>query len=46
MIAYNLIGGSIREFAARSDDFALEILNEVERQTQFAGYEERAEVRR
>ena len=30
VIAYNLIGASIREFAARSDDFALEILNAVE----------------
>jgi biopolymer transport protein TolQ len=33
VIAYNLIGSSIREFAARSDDFALEFLNAVE-QTQ------------
>ena len=31
MIAYNLIGGSIREFSARGDDFALEMLNAVER---------------
>jgi biopolymer transport protein TolQ len=31
VIAYNLIGASIREFAARGDDFALEILNAVER---------------
>ena len=30
VIAYNLIGASIREFAARSDDFALEMLNAVE----------------
>lgn len=30
VIAYNLIGGSIREFATRSDDFALEVLNAVE----------------
>jgi biopolymer transport protein TolQ len=30
VIAYNLIGASIREFAARGDDFALEILNSVE----------------
>ncbi len=30
VIAYNLIGNSIREFAARSDDFALEVLNAVE----------------
>jgi biopolymer transport protein TolQ len=32
VIAYNLIGSSIREFAARSDDFALEMLNAVEHQ--------------
>lgn len=31
VIAYNLIGGSIREFAARGDDFALEMLNLVDR---------------
>src|ERR1700730_3701610 len=31
VIAYNLIGGSIRELAARGDDFALEMLNAVER---------------
>src|SRR5580658_1679610 len=31
VIAYNLIIGSIREFAARGDDFALEMLNAVER---------------
>lgn len=30
VIAYNLIGASIRDFAARSDDFALEVLNAVE----------------
>src|SRR5246127_4112196 len=30
VVAYNLIGTSIREFAARSDDFALEVLNAVE----------------
>jgi len=30
VIAYNLIGSSIREFAARSDDFTLEMLNAVE----------------
>jgi biopolymer transport protein TolQ len=34
VIAYNLIGGSIREFASRGDDFALEMLNAVERQQQ------------
>ena len=32
VIAYNLILGSIREMAARNDDFALEMLNLVERQ--------------
>src|SRR5881392_876788 len=32
VIAYNLIGGSIREFAARCDDFSLEMANAVERQ--------------
>jgi biopolymer transport protein TolQ len=31
VIAYNLIGGSVREFAARSDDFGLEMLNAIER---------------
>ncbi len=30
VIAYNLIGSSIREFAARGDDFTLEVLNAVE----------------
>jgi biopolymer transport protein TolQ len=30
VIAYNLIGASIREFAARCDDFALEFTNAVE----------------
>jgi biopolymer transport protein TolQ len=34
VIAYNLIGSSIREFAARGDDFSLEMLNVVERQPQ------------
>jgi biopolymer transport protein TolQ len=33
VIAYNLIGGSLRDFAARCDDFSLEMLNAVERQT-------------
>ncbi len=32
VIAYNLIVGSIREMASRNDDFALEMLNLVERQ--------------
>jgi biopolymer transport protein TolQ len=36
VIAYNLIIGSIREMASRNDDFALEMLNMVERQTQSA----------
>src|SRR5579862_7391938 len=31
VIAYNLIGNSIRNFAARGDDFALEMLNAVDR---------------
>lgn len=30
VIAYNLIGASIREFAARGDDFSAEVLNAVE----------------
>jgi biopolymer transport protein TolQ len=42
VIAYNLIGSSIREFAARGADFALEVLNAVEH-IQPAGV---AEVRR
>jgi biopolymer transport protein TolQ len=42
VIAYNLIGGSIRTFAARGDDFGLEVLNAMENlQPQAA-----AEVRR
>src|SRR6478735_9446573 len=32
VIAYNLIGSSLRDFAARCDDFSLEMLNAVERQ--------------
>jgi biopolymer transport protein TolQ len=32
VIAYNLITHSIRDFAARTDDFALEMLNAVEQQ--------------
>jgi biopolymer transport protein TolQ len=31
VIAFNLVGNSIREFAARGDDFTLEVLNAVER---------------
>jgi biopolymer transport protein TolQ len=34
VVAYNLIGSSLRDFAARCDDFSLEMLNAVERQTQ------------
>ena len=44
VIAYNLIGGSIRDFAARCDDFSLEMLNTVERQAPVARSPE--EVRR
>lgn len=44
VIAYNLIGASIREFAARSDDFALEVLNAVENSQ--AQVSATAEVRR
>lgn len=48
VIAYNLIGSSIREFAARGDDFALEMLNAVERSLPQGGYRtaEVPEVRR
>ncbi|MBZ5703798.1 MAG: MotA/TolQ/ExbB proton channel family protein [Acidobacteriia bacterium] len=46
VIAYNLIGGSIRDFAARGDDFALEMLNAVERQQPQARAAEAPEARR
>lgn len=48
VIAYNLIGSSIRDFAARGDDFALEMLNAVERAQPQASYRqvEVPEVRR
>ena len=47
VIAYNLISGSIREFAARGDDFALEMLNTVDRQQPLARMTmDSAEVRR
>jgi biopolymer transport protein TolQ len=46
VIAYNLIGSSIREFAARCDDFALEMLNAAERQAPQPSYREVPEVRR
>jgi biopolymer transport protein ExbB/TolQ len=46
VIAYNLVGGSIREFASRGDDFALEMLNAVERQQPQGSYRAAEEVRR
>jgi biopolymer transport protein TolQ len=47
VIAYNLIGASIRDFAARGDDFALEMLNAFERgQSQNAQLAEAPGVRR
>jgi biopolymer transport protein TolQ len=48
VIAFNLIGSSIREFASRCDDFSLEMLNAVERQQPQPSYRspETAEVRR
>jgi biopolymer transport protein TolQ len=46
VIAYNLIGASIREFAARSDDFALEVLNAVEHSQAQAPVQVPADARR
>jgi biopolymer transport protein TolQ len=46
VIAYNLIGASIREFAARGDDFALEVLNAVEHSQALAPAQVSADVRR
>jgi biopolymer transport protein TolQ len=46
VIAYNLIGSSIREFASRGDDFALEMLNAVERTSYQPAQAEAAGVRR
>jgi hypothetical protein len=46
VIAYNLIGASIRELAARSDDFALEVLNAVEHGQAQVGAPVASEVRR
>ena len=46
VIAYNLIGSSLREFAARGDDFALEMLNAVERSAMSAQAADAAGVRR
>ena len=45
VIAYNLIGASIREFAARCDDFTLEFMNAVEN-NQMQSSAAMAEVRR
>jgi len=46
VIAYNLIGASIREFAARCDDFVLEFLNAAEHSQPQASAAVPAEVRR
>ena len=46
VIAYNLIGASIREFAARGDDFALEVLNAVEHSQMQAAAQAPADARR
>src|SRR5215467_8205411 len=46
VIAYNLIGASIREFAARGDDFSLEVLNAVEHSQAQSAAAVAADVRR
>jgi biopolymer transport protein TolQ len=46
VIAYNLIGSSIRDFAARGDDFALEMMNAIERSQPQPAYRDSPEVRR
>jgi biopolymer transport protein TolQ len=46
VIAYNLITHSIREFASRTDDFGLEMLNAVEQQQAQMRAAEGMEVRR
>lgn len=46
VIAYNLITHSIRDFAARTDDFSLEVMNAVERQSPPARVGEGVEARR
>jgi biopolymer transport protein TolQ len=46
VIGYNLIGSSIRDFAARGDDFALEMLNAIERPAPQAQAAEAPGVRR
>ena len=46
VIAYNLIAASIREFAARGDDFSLEVLNAVEHSQVQSAAAVAADVRR
>ena len=46
VIAYNLIGASIKEFAARCDDFALEFMNAVEHNQPQSSAAAVADVRR
>src|SRR5215475_14946860 len=46
VIAYNLIGASIRELAARGDDFSLEVLNAVEHSQAQSAAAVAADVRR
>src|SRR5437016_13405555 len=46
VIAYNLIGSSIRELAARGDDFSLEMMNAIERMQVPQAAAETAGVRR
>jgi len=46
VVAYNLIGASIRELASRSDDFALEVLNAVEHSQSQSAAAVAADVRR
>src|ERR1700756_77473 len=46
VIAYNLIGASIREFAARCDDFSLEFMNAVEHNQPQSSAAAAADVRR
>ena len=46
VIAYNLIGSSIREFAARGDDFSLEMMNAIDRMQVPQAAAETAGVRR
>ena len=46
VVAYNLIGSSIKEFAARCDDFSLEFLNAVEHNQPQSSAAAVADVRR